>query len=535
MATRLYLRDIVATQAGRPAGSAATDTDLGHAGIERLICRRMSAAVPGGPRQTIQWTDPGGAHLDLAGLWMSPPLADQALEISDACTIAFALGHDLAWVPAVGAATWRDYPGPLPSPQVYWADQSAGGATWREAYGWNLPFDIATAPWVEVVVSEEFVGDINAAGFAYLWRPGVGEVASLVGQAGVLIGGGIAVALPSQGTTLRIWFHSDHSEVPYDEDVSRFARVYVDGVYVTTFEQLDNAYHDVDLAPGAHTVRIYDASINNISQLGIRIAAFQATSNAPALVAADSLTWRELTAAVTAELEVYLRDRIVCELWVQSGDAGATIVAYDGTTVYSDGDVVGGGSPASYFGYSSDLILAEDLMAIAAGNILVGARDVKVDDVNVGALVEDVILEYEEDTVIHTPDQRLGPRRVDVVGRRMKIRLVMLEASLANLQIALGLPASALHTDAGITYLDVGDQTSRIEHSLRMIGVAPGTDKTLTITVHKAVIVEAKGHTYSKGAPTTYACTFLVLGDDTQAAGKEYMIFDAAPGAFTFD
>jgi len=130
MATRLYLRSQIVEQQGRPDGTATVDADQGHAGAARLACLSMSK-VRGTPPTTAVCTcvaHPADTQ-DLMRIFMSPALAAQTL--------------------AAGA-----------------------GFTCAGSY--------------DQCVSGDGGGDFENARlrfYAYLWRPGVGWVCSLFGDA----------------------------------------------------------------------------------------------------------------------------------------------------------------------------------------------------------------------------------------------------------------------------------------------------------------------------------------------------------------
>ena len=151
-----------------------------------------------------------------------------------------------------------------------------------------------------------------------------------------------------------------------------------------------------------------------------------------------------------------------------------------------------------------------------SANILVGARDLQVDDANVGALDGGATVTYEPTHIEHTVDQRMGVQRVDKIAERMTITAHLKEATLENLRIAWGQPTSALSIAGEKTSLHVGGDDAVTEHLLVLTGKAPGADRTRTVTCHKAVAIETSAHSYAKDGATVYPVTFVLVEDATK-------------------
>lgn len=126
MATRLYLHNLVSDVVGRPTDTATVgEGDLAHAGIDRLICKQATQGK-GEAQYELEWTepypDPAEDHHCLLGIWLCPP--------------------------------WTK------------AQTILEGAV----------FDVAAA--LEANLPDN-PGFLELRVFAYLWRPGVGWVATL--------------------------------------------------------------------------------------------------------------------------------------------------------------------------------------------------------------------------------------------------------------------------------------------------------------------------------------------------------------------
>ena len=395
MATRLYLRADISNQAGRPVGTATTDEDWGHAGVARLICRTMSAAK-GGANVAAAAVSPKGPIIpagsnELLRLFISPALAAQTLAVGE--RFSHCVGFQENGIPV----TWR------------------------------------------------------FRGFAYLWRPGVGYIATLFGD----------------GTS----------------------RTGVDD--------------------------------------GWQVGEIQKT------------VWRASDyAALTLDIEVRLRDRIVFEAWGHSADECDILwmaLQHNGLAdAWSDGDIVDPPDCASFLEYSDELLFAQALSPDAA-NILVGARDLQVDGANVGALDGGVTVTYEPAHIEHYVDQRAGVQRVDKVAERMTITANLKEATLENLRIAWGQPTGALSAEGAKEILHVGGEDAVAEHMLVLTGKAPGVERTRTITCHRAVAVGASAHSYSKDGATVYPVTFVLVEDASKEQGHKYVTIEDDEGQFQFE
>jgi len=253
-----------------------------------------------------------------------------------------------------------------------------------------------------------------------------------------------------------------------------------------------------------------------------------------------SAVWRSQNhAALSGDVEVRLRDRIVVEVWGRNywDDPITQHVLhwhYNGNhDEYDDGDYLATPDAASYLEYSGDLILAQEATMNSA-NILVGARDLQVDGADVGALDGGATVTYEPTHIEHAVDQRMGVQRVDKIAERMTITAHLKEATLENLRIAWGQPASALSTSGTKTTLNVGGEEAVTEHLLVLTGKAPGTNRTRAITCHKAVAIETSAHSYTKEGATVYPVTFVLVEDPTQDEGFKYMTIEDDEGQFRF-
>jgi len=387
MSSRLYLRETPASQPGAPIGTATTDTDAGHVGSQRLVCMTMSK-TKGAAQVERAWNYgiAGPAHCDLVALYISPALAGQTL---------------------------------------------AAGERFTHGGGWRS-------------------GLIKGGSFIYLWRPGVGWIATLFGDD------------PNRRT-------NDWGPTwEWPEQESWFVG------------------------------------------------------------ACDSLG---------QDIEVRLRDRIVLEAWLNfawedADERNKYGLYWNGTDdSKSHGDLIS--DAAAYLEYSGDLILAQEA-SMNSANILVGARDLQVDGANVGALDGGASVTYEPTHIEHTVDQRMGVQRVDKVAERMTVTANLKEATLENLRIAWGQPASALSTAGDKTTLHVGGDDAVTEHVLVLTGKAPGTTRTRTITCHKAVAIETSAHSYTKEGATVYPVTFVLVEDASKGAGFKYMTIEDDEGQFQF-
>jgi len=247
-------------------------------------------------------------------------------------------------------------------------------------------------------------------------------------------------------------------------------------------------------------------------------------------------TWQIVALPVlTADVEVSLRDRIVVEVWFERTVTTTTQArfAFNGTKDdYADGENTQGTSAGSYIAFSTDLAFAP--LGIDPDNLLVGARELLVDGLNVGAVVGGTRLEILEQAVEQQPDMQISPERVDVIGRRLVLVCQMEEPTIENLCLAWGLPAEAVEIDGDAVRLAVGAQTERRAHEVVVRGNAPGEDYTRTIRLRRATIIAPSGHFYSRQDATTFAVRFLALAEPGAAEQIFVEVWDE-PGRFEFE
>lgn len=399
MATRWYLKPTYSTVLGRPAASEATavgDEDNGD--LTRLLCRVMDEDLPAGPATVAEWTAMQNLPITdpmwwLVGLWEGPALPTQTLSAGLSVTVTSAV-----------------------------SEQGEGGS------------------------------NIHAAAYAYLRRPGQGNVACLT-----------------------------------------------------------------DPVPIIRTPILGGSELDGV--------------DAP-------LCWREMTAVLGENIAVHARDRVVVELWAMTHDEFPDPpghwrkVGWGGSTTYAEGEQAD--DPAAYIEFS-DTLQGDDDMGVTVTDILVGARTVKVDSVDIGATIDGVSVEVTKERVEHIIDQVKLPVGVTEFAEAYRFRVTAAETDLDNLKIAMGQPATSLSTNGTKTTLAVGDHNDDVPtHALEFTGKAPGTDKTRTISIPKAYIVEGGSHAYTKNGVTVYEMTFGVLADTSQGAGfRAFTVSDDA-GAFVF-
>ncbi len=398
MATRWYLKPTYSTVLGRPAASAATAvTDEDNGDPTRLLCRVMDESLPEGPATIAEWTAMQDLPITdpmwwLVGLWEGPALPTQTLSAGLSVTVAMAV-----------------------------AEQGEGGS------------------------------NIHAAAYAYLRRPGQGNVACLTDPSP-------ATRSPTQGG----------------------------------------------------------------GELG--------TLDPP-------LCWREVTAVLGSDIYVQARDRVVVELWAMTHDEFPEPpghwrrVGWGGSTTYAEGEQAD--DPAAYIEFSADI--GDTTMGVTVTDILVGARTVKVDDVDIGATIDGVAIEATKDHLKHVIDQSQLMVGVTQYAEGYTIKVTAAEADLDNLKIAAGMPSTSLSTNGTKTTLAFGDHDQDVPvHTLEITGKAPGTNKTRTITIPKAYVPAGGSHAYRKDNMTVYEMTFEVIADLTEGAGfRAFTISDDA-GVFAF-
>jgi len=128
-------------------------------------------------------------------------------------------------------------------------------------------------------------------------------------------------------------------------------------------------------------------------------------------------------------------------------------------------------------------------------NILFGSCAVWVDGVDVGYTQGGVTLSKQLDVLDTEADQVIGVIAKNVTMERMFVATTMLEATLANIILAMSEPAS---NTAGSGDLEYGDAAPTVtEHSLSLVGKAPSSG-TRTYTFYRASLAE--GGEYAIGS-----------------------------------
>lgn len=165
-------------------------------------------------------------------------------------------------------------------------------------------------------------------------------------------------------------------------------------------------------------------------------------------------------------------------------------------------------------------------MSGTPGNIVVGApSSVKIgaynavegDCVDVGFTDGGVKLTPALEYYQQYADQALGPLAVFVTKRSFVVEFDFIEATLANLQKAMGLASTALV--AGV--LSVGDQRTITSYTIFING--PGVSiATRKFKLQKAVFIGDPEYVMKKNANTAFRVKLLLLEDTSKGAGTEF-------------
>lgn len=159
-------------------------------------------------------------------------------------------------------------------------------------------------------------------------------------------------------------------------------------------------------------------------------------------------------------------------------------------------------------------------MDYSGDNVLMGVGVLKVDGVSIGYTSGGVLLSHKSEKMDKEVDQSYAPVGIHKIRESFEVKTNIAEATLANLKI-LWEQTEAIVTDATTRTLSWGMNQDIVMHTLEFHGKSPeGFDRVFT--VRKAAVYETGDMPHQKDALTVIPCTFRVLPDTTQAAGKEY-------------
>jgi len=160
-------------------------------------------------------------------------------------------------------------------------------------------------------------------------------------------------------------------------------------------------------------------------------------------------------------------------------------------------------------------------MAVDTANIIIGAGILKIDEEEVGATRDGVVMGRTVEFYDVTCDQANGVIKKHLVSQTRVLRTSLLEATIENLKLAWG---GTIEEDTveGTKTLKMGVRDGSEEHTLTFIGPAPGEYKTRTYTVHRAINVSASEHSYVKNGEVVIPVEFEILPDMTQLDGEEW-------------
>jgi hypothetical protein len=161
-------------------------------------------------------------------------------------------------------------------------------------------------------------------------------------------------------------------------------------------------------------------------------------------------------------------------------------------------------------------------MPITKGNIIVGAGILKIGPyggttTDVGATRDGVEIEVSRDFHDTKVDQFPATLMKTETDRKITIKANLLEATLANLAIAWGYPASAVSSGT----FSLGIPSSTEEKKIEFVGKAPNGG-TRTATFWRCVAVSGGGVKYVKDGEVVIPVQFEVLYDPSAPSGQEF-------------
>lgn len=152
-------------------------------------------------------------------------------------------------------------------------------------------------------------------------------------------------------------------------------------------------------------------------------------------------------------------------------------------------------------------------MAVEKQNVLIGKCTLSVDSVDVGFTVDGVRIRLEREYVDIEADQLKGIVDKKMIMEKLFVETTLLEGTLANLRKVWDQPAANLSGSGAGSLLALGSESGNVEHTLSLTEVPGESSNTRTITIHRAVSIDAGEYMIGRGEPARIPVTFECLKD----------------------
>lgn len=163
-------------------------------------------------------------------------------------------------------------------------------------------------------------------------------------------------------------------------------------------------------------------------------------------------------------------------------------------------------------------------IVVGEGTLYIGANSGSA--VDVGATQDGAEIAWEPDMVDIEVDQWGDAARVVQSRVKVSLKTKLAEGTLENLVIAWNYPDSKLASGGGLKTLSIGIQSVYPqEHYLKLVGNAPGSDASTTLTrtyeCNRVMSYSSSSHMLKRAENVAYPVDFRILPDPTQT-GAEY-------------
>lgn len=167
---------------------------------------------------------------------------------------------------------------------------------------------------------------------------------------------------------------------------------------------------------------------------------------------------------------------------------------------------------------------------VTVANIIVGAGEIFQWDgaafTKLGATIDGVEVAFEPEIGEVEVDQLKDAALLFNQGVTVTMRTNLAEATLANLALAWGYPATAVATAGDTITFNLSDPDEDLtERRIRVVGKAPktagGVERTRTYEARRCISVEGSTHGLKKNEATVFPVSFRLLPDPSYS-GSEY-------------
>lgn len=161
---------------------------------------------------------------------------------------------------------------------------------------------------------------------------------------------------------------------------------------------------------------------------------------------------------------------------------------------------------------------------MSVDNVKLGHADLTYNDTAVGltkgGTTISIAPEFYEKTVDKFGNTPVG---VSEIGTRVEVKTIVSEFTLDNIKAAIA--NAELQSGTTVDQVNIGKQAGAALTGAELVihPKAMGSDTSMDITIHKAVLISAIEINFSNEDQTGYEITFLALVDETKDDGSHLL------------